>query len=189
MTQAETLVAIIKKAGALRFGEFTLKDGSRSDYFIDFGAICQPGDLDAIGRCYATKLWELGTDRFDAIFGLAYKGIPLATVTSLALWQKYRIHRPIVFNRKEIKDHGEGGVLVGFNPAGKRCVVVDDVFTRGSGKADAYTILKGAGAEIPFTLVGVDRSGDPEALEDFARQTGVPIHAIATATNLHRSKQ
>ncbi|MBI2013133.1 MAG: orotate phosphoribosyltransferase [Candidatus Colwellbacteria bacterium] len=185
---ARLLVLALTRGGALQFGEFTLKDGSKSNYFIDFGKVADPNYLYILGCCYATKLWEIGVHRFEVIFGLAYKGIPLAQATSLALWKEYGIAKPYAFNRKEAKDHGEGGVLIGAAVEGQRCVVVDDVFTGGSGKTEAYEILKENGADVPLTVVGVNRS-EPGMLTDFISRTSIPVYSIVTAEDVLRGRK
>ncbi len=150
------LVELLAGRGALRFGDFTLKSGRRSPYFINLGSVCQGGDLAALGAAYADAIAE----RFpaaDVIFGPAYKGIPLA-LAAAAAWQA-RCGRAIgwAFDRKEAKTHGDGGLLVGAPLAGARVVIVDDVITAGTALRESLARIAPTGAQVLGAVVAIDR--------------------------------
>jgi orotate phosphoribosyltransferase len=140
---------------ALRFGEFTLKSGRISPYFFNAGQFQTGGALSALGDCYAQAIMNSDLD-IDMIFGPAYKGIPLAAATAIALADKYGRDLPYCFNRKETKEHGEGGALVGATLRGK-ILIVDDVITAGTAITEATHIIRNAGAEPAAVLIGLNR--------------------------------
>ena len=140
----------------LKFGEFTLKSGRKSPYFFNAGLFNTGRDLALLGRFYAQALVDSGID-YDLLFGPAYKGIPIATTTAVALADHHDRDVPYCFNRKEAKDHGEGGVLVGAAVEGKKVWIIDDVITAGTAIREVVTILKNAGATIAGVLVALDR--------------------------------
>jgi orotate phosphoribosyltransferase len=167
----------------LRFGEFTLKSGRISPYFFDAGLFDSGAVLAELGRHYAAALQHAGL-AFDQLFGPAYKGIPLATTTAVALAAGGR-DVPVAFNRKEPKAHGEGGLLIGAARRG-RVRIVDDVITAGTPKRESIELIRSAGATPCGVLIALDReergqaarSGAPEVSEEF----GVPVIAIARLT-------
>ncbi len=166
---------------ALRFGEFTLKSGRVSPYFFNAGRFDSGAALAVLGDAYAQTLLTAKLD-FDVLFGPAYKGIPLATATALALAAQGR-DAPLAFNRKEAKDHGEGGSLIGAPLAGKRVLIVDDVITAGTAIREAIEIICGAGGIPCGVLIALDRqerSGDSEmsATEAVRAEFGIPVLAI-----------
>jgi len=130
--------------GVLKFGEFTLKSGRTSPYFFNAGLFNQGSDLARLGRFYAAALQDSGVE-FDVLFGPAYKGIPIATAAAIALFDTYQKDVPYCFNRKEKKDHGEGGNLVG-SPLNGRVMLVDDVITAGTGIRELMEIVQANGA-------------------------------------------
>ena len=142
----------------LKFGEFTLKSGRKSPYFFNAGLFNTGRDLALLGRFYAEALVDSGIE-FDLLFGPAYKGIPIATTTAVALAEHHDLDLPYCFNRKEAKDHGEGGVFVGYKPqAGEEVVIVEDVITAGTAIRESMAILsKLDGVKVSATFVMVDR--------------------------------
>jgi len=170
----------------LRFGEFTLKSGRKSPYFFNAGLFNTGASLAAIGRSYAQAVVESGI-RFDMLFGPAYKGIPLAAVTAAALAEHHGRDLPYCFNRKEAKDHGEGGSVVGA-PLRGRVLVIDDVITDGGAKREAIEFIRAAGATPCGVLIALDRQergqGAHSATQELTRDYGVPVAAIATLADI-----
>src|SRR5690554_595163 len=140
---------------ALGFGEFTLKSGRVSPYFFNAGRFCSGAALATLGRCYADAIVASGM-AFDVLFGPAYKGISLAAVTAYALAERHGRDMPYAYNRKEKKDHGEGGSLVGA-PLRGRVLIIDDVITAGTAIREAMDMIEGAGAEVAGVAIGLDR--------------------------------
>jgi orotate phosphoribosyltransferase len=169
------------KQGVLKFGEFTLKSGRVSPYFFNAGLFNTGKALAEIGRFYAAALESAGID-YDVIFGPAYKGIPLATTLSVALFDKYGKDVPYVFNRKEAKTHGEGGTLVGSALAG-RVLIVDDVITAGTAIREVMAMIKASpGATPAATLIALDRQekgkAEQSAIQEVERDYGIPVISI-----------
>jgi len=169
------------KQGVLKFGEFTLKSGRVSPYFFNAGLFNTGKALAEIGRFYAAALEESGVD-YDVIFGPAYKGIPLATTLSVALFDKYGKDVPYVFNRKEAKTHGEGGTLVGSALEG-RVLIVDDVITAGTAIREVMTMIEAApDAKPAATLIALDRQekgkAEESAIQEVERDYGIPVISI-----------
>ncbi len=167
---------------ALRFGEFTLKSGRISPYFFNAGRFDSGAALAALGQAYAQTLLAAKLD-FDVLFGPAYKGIPLATAAAIALAGLGR-DAPLAFNRKEAKDHGEGGSLIGASLAGKRVLIVDDVITAGTAIREAIEIIRNADGIPCGVLIALDRQergGDSalSATEAVRAEFGLPVLAIA----------
>ncbi len=164
----------------LRFGEFTLKSGRKSPYFFNAGLFNSGAALAAIGRSYAQAVVESGIE-FDMLFGPAYKGIPLATVTAAALAEHHKLDLPYCFNRKETKDHGEGGNLVGA-PLKGRVLIVDDVITAGTAVREAVSIIRAAGAEPVGLVIALDRQergqGAVSAVKEVEQEHGMQVAAI-----------
>lgn len=165
----------------LRFGEFITKAGRRSPYFFNAGLFSDGESLRQLGRFYAEALLASGI-AFDQLFGPAYKGITLAAATAIALAEKGQ-NVPFCFNRKEAKDHGEGGTIVGAKLAG-RVVIVDDVITDGAAKRESIELIRSAGAKPAAVLIALDRKergqGERSAVQELTAQFGVPVVAIAT---------
>ena len=170
----------------LRFGEFTLKSGRKSPYFFNAGLFNSGASLAAIGRSYAQAVMDSGI-RFDMLFGPAYKGIPLATVTAAALAEQHGLDLPYCFNRKEAKDHGEGGNLVGA-PLKGRVLIVDDVITAGTAVREAVSIIRAAGAEPVGLVIALDRQergqGALSAVKEVEQEHGVQVAAIVRLAEL-----
>ncbi|HZW19350.1 MAG TPA: orotate phosphoribosyltransferase [Luteimonas sp.] len=175
-------------ADALRFGEFTLKSGRTSPYFFNAGHFDSGAALVTLAGCYADAIDAAGVD-FDLLFGPAYKGIPLATALACEYARRGR-DLPLAFNRKEAKDHGEGGLLVGAPLAGRRVLVVDDVITAGTAIREALAIIAGGGGTPAAIAIALDRQervadGDPRsAARAVADEHGIPVVAIAGLSDL-----
>jgi len=176
--------ALAKKV--LRFGEFTLKSGRTSPYFFNAGLFNTGGDLARLGRFYASALADSNIE-FDLLFGPAYKGIPIATTTAVALADHHDLDIPYCFNRKEAKKHGEGGSLVGSELAGK-VMLVDDVITAGTAIRESMEIIKTHGAELSGVLIALDRQekgkGELSAIQEVERDFGTQVISIVTLADL-----
>ena len=170
----------------LKFGEFTLKSGRKSPYFFNAGLFNTGRDLARLGRFYAAALADSGIE-FDVLFGPAYKGIPIATTTAVALADHHDVDTPYCFNRKEAKDHGEGGNLVGSALEG-RIMLVDDVITAGTAIRESMEIIQANGADLAGVLVAIDRQekgkGDLSAIQEVERDFGCAIISIVSLTDL-----
>jgi orotate phosphoribosyltransferase len=171
----------------LRFGEFTLKSGRVSPYFFNAGLFNSGAALARLGRCYAQAVVDAGLD-FDLVFGPAYKGIPLATLTAAALAEHHGRDLPYCFNRKEAKDHGEGGSLVGAPLAGRRVLIVDDVITAGTAIRESVELIRAAGATPVGVVIALDREergqGELSAVEEVRRDLGLAVVSIVRLTEL-----
>ena len=169
------------RAGVLRFGEFKTKAGRLSPYFFNAGLFCDGERLGELAGYYAQAALASGI-AFDVIFGPAYKGITLAAATAIGL-AGLGHNVPFCYNRKEAKDHGEGGMLVGA-PLKGRALIVDDVITEGAAKREAIEIIRAAGATPAGVLIALDRQergqGELSAAQEVSRAFGVPVAAIAT---------
>ncbi|WP_423840072.1 orotate phosphoribosyltransferase [Vibrio mytili] len=170
----------------LKFGEFTLKSGRKSPYFFNAGLFNTGRDLARLGRFYAAALADSGIE-FDVLFGPAYKGIPIATTTAVALADHHDIDTPYCFNRKEAKDHGEGGNLVGSALEG-RIMLVDDVITAGTAIRESMEIVKANGADLAGVLVAIDRQekgkGELSAIQEVERDFGCAVVSIVSLGDL-----
>lgn len=166
--------------GALKFGEFELKSGRVSPYFFNMGLFSTGQALKNIGDFYASALEESNIE-FDMLFGPAYKGIPLASVMSASLFMNHDKDVPFVYNRKEKKDHGEGGRIVG-PPLSGKIVIVDDVITAGTAIKEASQIIRETGAEISGIIIAIDRqekgTGEYSAVQEASSKLGVPVISI-----------
>ncbi|MYM60796.1 orotate phosphoribosyltransferase [Vibrio sp. OCN044] len=170
----------------LKFGEFTLKSGRKSPYFFNAGLFNTGRDLARLGRFYAAALADSGIE-FDVLFGPAYKGIPIATTTAVALADHHNLDTPYCFNRKEAKDHGEGGNLVGSALEG-RIMLVDDVITAGTAIRESMQIIQSNGADLAGVLVAIDRQekgkGDLSAIQEVERDFGCAVISIVSLGDL-----
>ncbi len=169
-----------------KFGEFTLKSGRKSPYFFNAGLFNTGRDLARLGRFYAAALADSGIE-FDVLFGPAYKGIPIATTTAVALADHHDIDTPYCFNRKEAKNHGEGGNLVGSALEG-RIMLVDDVITAGTAIRESMEIIKANGADLAGVLVAIDRQekgkGELSAIQEVERDFGCAVISIVSLGDL-----
>ncbi|SEP96580.1 orotate phosphoribosyltransferase [Ectothiorhodospira magna] len=172
--------------GVLRFGSFTLKSGRTSPYFFNAGLFNTGRDLAHLGGFYARTLVE-SNPQVDMLFGPAYKGIPLVAATAMTLARDHDRDYPFCFNRKEAKDHGEGGTLVGA-PLSGRVMIVDDVITAGTAIRESVDIIRAAGAEPADVLIALDRQergrGELSAIQEVERDYGLQVHAIASLSDL-----
>lgn len=170
----------------LKFGEFTLKSGRKSPYFFNAGLFNTGRDLARLGRFYAAALADSGIE-FDVLFGPAYKGIPIATTTAVALADHHDIDTPYCFNRKEAKNHGEGGNIVGSALEG-RIMLVDDVITAGTAIRESMEIIKANGADLAGVLVAIDRQekgkGELSAIQEVERDFGCAVISIVSLGDL-----
>ena len=168
--------------GVLKFGEFTLKSGRISPYFFNAGLFQTGSALSQLGKFYAQAIVESGV-QFDMLFGPAYKGIPLAAATAIALYEQYGRDYPYAFNRKEAKDHGEGGTIVGAALTG-RVLVIDDVMTAGTAIREAASIVANQGAELAGVAIALDRqergTGEQSAVQEVQSRYGVPVISIVS---------
>lgn len=181
------LIDLSLQRGVLKFGEFSLKSGRVSPYFFNAGLLNDGEALSLLARGYAQKLIEAGGS-VELIFGPAYKGIPLVAATAATLSTVHGVNLPWGFNRKEAKDHGEGGVLVGAPVAGKKVWIIDDVITAGTAIREVMDLLQSAGAEVAGVLVALDRQergqGERSAIQEIEQQHQIPVHALMTLTDL-----
>lgn len=170
----------------LKFGEFTLKSGRKSPYFFNTGLFDSGYDLAQLGRCYAQTIIN-NKISFDLLFGPAYKGIPLVSTTSVALAEHHNLNTPYSFNRKEKKDHGEGGNIVGSALHGK-VLIIDDVISAGTAIRESIDIIKDNGAEPCGVLIALDRQergkGELSAVQEVERDYGIPVYSIIKLEDL-----
>ncbi|MDR1805720.1 MAG: orotate phosphoribosyltransferase [Clostridium sp.] len=192
LTQQKTdFIRLMEQAGVLLFGDFTLKSGRKSPYFINTGNFRTGSQLDALGKAYAAQVKQAVGDDFAAVFGPAYKGIPLAAVTSAALYREFGIDKPYCFDRKEAKDHGEGGVVVGYQPQdGDKLIITEDVITAGTALRKVLPVLQAA-ADVSVThmFIAVDRmekTGDEglSAVQQVKKEFGIEVRAVVTIADL-----
>jgi orotate phosphoribosyltransferase len=170
----------------LRFGEFTLKSGRVSPYFFNAGMFNTGHALSELGKSYAAALVELKLE-YDVLFGPAYKGIPLVSSLAVALSVSHGIDKPYAFNRKEVKDHGEGGSIVGAELKGKM-LIVDDVITAGTAIREALDIIKAEGGEASAVLIALDRQEKGQdgisAIQELQDDYNIEVSSIITLTDL-----
>jgi orotate phosphoribosyltransferase len=171
---------------ALRFGRFTLKSGRESPYFFNAGLFNDGESLSILGQCYADALHASGLS-FDMLFGPAYKGIPLVSATTIAYAERHGRNLPWAFNRKEAKDHGEGGQMVGRALSGK-VVIVDDVITAGTAIRESVDLIRRAGAEPVAVLLALDRQergkGERSAVQEVEADFGLRCISLLTLADL-----
>jgi len=188
----EEFIEFLATNGAIKFGEFKLKSGRISPYFINTGVLCTGGATYILGKHFAKKIEEVCDskgDKIDVIYGPAYKGIPLGVATSIAFLKEMGKEKGWLFDRKERKIRGDSGVFVGFiRDEGMKIVIVDDVFTTGGTKVEAIEKLeKGLKAEVKGIIIAVDRQEigrTKNATTEFTEQTGVPVYSIVTITEV-----
>lgn len=173
--------------GVLRFGKFELKSGRISPYFFNAGLFNTGYAAAKLGRCYASAVTEQGIE-FDMLFGPAYKGITLVALAAAAMAEHHDLDYPFAFNRKETKDHGEGGASIGAQISG-RVMILDDVITAGTAIKEAIEIIKSSGAEPAGVLVALDREevgskSRVSAVQELEQELGIPIRSIVSLTDL-----
>src|SRR5271166_5803299 len=175
------------RLGVLKFGSFKLKSGRDSPYFFNAGLFSTGAAIAAVGRAYSDAV--IASDlTFDMLFGPAYKGIPLVTATAAALAERHELNVPFAFNRKEPKDHGEGGAIVG-SPLEGRVLIVDDVITAGTAIRESIDIIRAAGAHPAGVLLALDRqergSISPlSAVQEVREQFGMPVITVISLSDL-----
>lgn len=185
-------IEFMMSADVLRFGSFVTKSGRNTPYFVNTGNYRTGAQISQLGSFYAKLIHDTAGADFDCMFGPAYKGIPLVTAAAGALYRDYGIDKPYFFNRKEEKDHGEGGSLVGYKPKdGDRIIVIEDVITAGTAVRETMPILKNAAdVSVEHMFISVNRcefGQDPskttvsEVMEEF----GIKVHSIADVSDIH----
>jgi orotate phosphoribosyltransferase len=189
VTQAyqSEFIDLCVQLGVLRFGSFTLKSGRESPYFFNAGLLNTGAAIAAVGRAYAGAL-AASDLRFDMLFGPAYKGIPLVTITAAALAERHAHNVPFAFNRKEVKDHGEGGKIVG-GPLKGRVLIVDDVITAGTAIRESIDIIQAAGATPAGVLLALDRQerasgSELSAVQEVRNQYKIPVISVVNLADL-----
>jgi orotate phosphoribosyltransferase len=174
------------ETGVLKFGEFTLKSGRISPYFFNAGLFNKGSHLSQLGKFYAQAI-EASNLKFDVLFGPAYKGIPLATATAIALKESFNRNVPYSFNRKEAKDHGEGGNIVG-HPLEGDILIIDDVITAGTAIREAQDIISANGANTKSVIVALDRQekgkGELSAIQEVEQIFGVKVLSIINLSHI-----
>ena len=187
----QQLIDLALELGVLRFGEFTLKSGRRSPYFFNAGLFNTGKALATLGRCYAETIQHSGLG-FDMLFGPAYKGIPLVAATAAALSDAHGRDLPFAFNRKEAKDHGEGGSIIGSALTG-RVLIVDDVITAGTAIRESADLIRKSGATLAGVVLAMDRQergqGNQSAVQEVEATFGVRCVSIITLSDLIESLQ
>lgn len=182
----QAFIELALSRNVLKFGEFTLKSGRVSPYFFNAGLLNDGEALSLLAQGYADKLTQC--NNVEVIFGPAYKGIPFVAATAVALSQFHSVSMPWGFNRKEAKDHGEGGMLVGAAVEGKKVWIIDDVITAGTAIREVVSILKQSGATIAGVLVALDRQergqGELSAIQEVQQELDIPVHALITMHDL-----
>ena len=170
----------------LKFGEFTLKSGRKSPYFFNAGLFNTGADLARLGEFYAAAIQASAVD-FDVVFGPAYKGIPIGTSVSVALFNRYGIDKPMCFNRKEVKDHGEGGNLIG-SPLQGKILLVDDVITAGTAIRESMELISANKAELSAVLIALNRKergkGELSAIQEVERDYQCQVLSIIDLDDL-----
>jgi orotate phosphoribosyltransferase len=182
----QDFIDLALEVGVLRFGQFKLKSGRNSPYFFNSGLFNTGYSAAKLGRTYAAAVAESGI-AFDMLFGPAYKGIPLVALTAAALAEHYGRDLPFCFNRKEVKEHGEGGAIVGA-PLSGRILILDDVITAGTAIRETITLIGQAGAAPAGVVVAMDRqergNGDLSAIQEVEQNFGIPVASIIRLDDL-----
>lgn len=179
-------IELLAESGAVQFGDFTAKSGRQTPFFINTGKLMYGDQMDMVGKMYAQAYTENIGKESRLLFGPAYKGITLVAVTAAALYSQYGVRVPVCFNRKEKKDHGEGGVIVGKIPEkDDRIVIVEDVITAGTAIRESMELLKNADmGRVESIIIAVDRmekgKGEESALKELEQEFGVKIYPIVT---------
>ncbi len=179
-------IEFVMQTNALKLGEFTLKSGRISPYFFNAGLFNTGGQLATLATGYAQAIKEADIP-FDVLFGPAYKGIPLAATTSVALASQFQLDKPYAFNRKEVKNHGEGGSIVGHALEGD-VLIIDDVITAGTAIREAIDIITQNGAKPAGVVIALDRmekgNGELSAIQEVEQEFGIPVISIITLNDI-----
>lgn len=185
-------IEFMLSAQVLRFGHFVTKSGRNTQYFVNTGNYKTGAQLSRLGSYYAQLVKDTVGGEFEAMFGPAYKGIPLASACSIALYNDHGIDKPYFFNRKEVKDHGEGGGTVGYAPQdGDRIIIIEDVITAGTAVRETVPILQNAAkVTIPDMFISVNRcevgqNPGKTAVMEVKEQFGINVHAIITVADIY----
>ena len=191
MTYQEEFITFMVRAGVLTFGDFTTKSGRRTPYFINTGNYKTGAQAAKLGDYYAACIQQNLPDGVDCLFGPAYKGIPLAVSAAASLYRNYGRDLPYCFNRKEAKDHGEGGSLVGYKPQdGDRVIIIEDVITAGTAIRETMPVLKGcADVKVTDMFISVNRcevgqNPDKTAVMEVGEEFGIKVHALVTVQDI-----
>jgi orotate phosphoribosyltransferase len=197
MTKEESIVdykqeflRFMVQSGVLTFGDFTAKSGRKTPYFVNTGNYRTGMQAAKLGEFYADCIMENGLEHCDALFGPAYKGIPLVVATAVALYNKYGVEKNYCFNRKEEKDHGEGGSLVGYRlKDGDKVVIIEDVVTAGTAMSETVPMLRAAAdVDICGLVISVDRmergQGEHSALQEIREKYGIETYPIVTTREI-----
>ena len=186
MTYQEEFITFMVRSGVLTFGDFTTKSGRKTPYFVNTGNYKTGAQAAKLGDYYAACIQENLPDGVDCLFGPAYKGIPLTVAAASSLYRNYDRDLPYCFNRKEAKDHGEGGTMIGYQPKdGDRVVIVEDVVTAGTAVRETIELFKHI-ADVKFAslIVSVDRmekgTGEKTTINELREQYGIAVHPIVT---------
>lgn len=190
MTYKEKFIKFMSDSGVLTFGDFTLKSGRKAPYFINAGNYMTGGHLAKLGEFYADCIKENGIEG-DLLFGPAYKGVPLAVSAAVSLYNKYNVDMFYAFDRKEVKDHGEGGMFVGKQPKdGDRVIIIEDVMTSGKALREVLPKLEGAAkVKVAAMIITVDRmekglTSELSAVQEVYREFGVKVYSIVTINDI-----
>jgi orotate phosphoribosyltransferase len=185
-TYKRNFLELAMKLGVLKFGEFTLKSGRKSPYFFNAGLFNTGQSVADLGQYYANTIVDSGIE-FDMIFGPAYKGIPLATISAAALAEHHQINKPFSYNRKESKQHGEGGVIVGA-PLNGKILIIDDVITAGTAVKEAFNLIENSNAKIAGLIISLDRQeigvSGKSAIQELKDNLNIPVVSIAKLDDL-----
>lgn len=185
-TYKRNFLELAMKLGVLKFGEFTLKSGRKSPYFFNAGLFNTGQSVTDLGQYYANTIVDSGIE-FDMIFGPAYKGIPLATISAAALAEHHQINKPFSYNRKESKQHGEGGVIVGA-PLNGKVLIIDDVITAGTAVKEAFNLIENSNAKIAGLIISLDRQeigvSGKSAIQELEDNLNIPVVSIAKLDDL-----
>ena len=188
--EKKAFIAFMADAGVLRFGKFVTKSGRDTPYFINTGNYKTGKQMAALGKFYAGLVKETLGDSFTAMFGPAYKGIPLAVACAAALAEHHQIDKPFFFNRKEEKDHGEGGSIIGYTPVpGDRIILIEDVITAGTAVREVMPLLKSFGdVQVTDMFISVDRmergKRERTAVEEARLELGIEVLPIITVRDI-----
>ena len=185
-------IEFMMSADVLRFGDFVTKSGRNTPYFVNTGNYKTGAQIAGLGSFYAAMIKDIRGGDFDAVFGPAYKGIPLATAAAMSLATQFGIDKPYFFNRKEVKDHGEGGGLVGYQPKdGDDIIIIEDVITAGTALRESMTVLKEyANITVKDMFISVNRceygqNPDKTAVMEVEEEFGEPIPSLPSVLSPH----
>ena len=189
--EKKKFIQFMMRSDVLRFGEFTTKSGRKTPYFVNTGNYKTGSQNSTLGSFYASLVYNTIGAEFDAMFGPAYKGIPLVTTTAGALAREYHTDKPFFFNRKEIKDHGEGGNLIGYQPKDNdRIIIIEDVITAGTAIRETLPILQNS-AKVTVTdmFISVNRcevgqTPGKTAIMEVGEEFGIKVHALVTVQDI-----